>query len=246
MRSCVMCQRCGAPPGETLPGENRAGYAGRSVDAGDGGSRRRTPRGVSAPIVVLTALALAGCAIGPDFHPPAAPENAGYAPGAPPTQTPSAPVAEGASQRLVSGKDIPGEWWRLFRSRRLNGLIEQALAANPSLQAAQASLRQAKETVQATAGASWPQVDGKTSAQRQQFSLASFGQSGPPLIFNLFQASVNVAYAPDVFGGTRRAIEASKAQAEYQRFQLEATYLTLTANVTTAAIQEASLRGQIE
>src|ERR1700687_2831509 len=124
MRSRVMCQRYGAPPGKMRPGENRAGRADRSVDAGDGGGRRRTSHGVSGPIVVLTALALAGCAIGPDFHPPAAPENAGYAPGAPPAETTSAPVANGASQRLVSGRDIPGEWWRLFRSRRLNSLIE--------------------------------------------------------------------------------------------------------------------------
>src|SRR5580700_7256481 len=112
--------------------------------------------------------------------------------------------------------------------RRLNNLIEQALAANPSLVAAQASLRQAKETVTATAGVLWPQIDGNSSAQREQFSLASFGQSGPPLIFNLFQATVNVSYSPDVFGGKRRQIEASQAQADYQRFQLEATYLTLT------------------
>jgi NodT family efflux transporter outer membrane factor (OMF) lipoprotein len=196
--------------------------------------------------VALTTLALAGCAVGPDFQPPAAPENAGYAPGGAPTTTVSAPVAEGAAQRLVSGKDIPGEWWRLFRSRRLNNLIDQALTTNPSLDAAQAALRQAKENVTATAGVLWPQIDGNASAQREQFSLASFGQSGAPLIFNLFQATVNVSYSPDVFGGKRRQIEASKAQAEYQRFQLEATYLTLTANVTTAAIQEASLRGQIE
>src|SRR5258708_3896777 len=109
-----MYQRCGVSPGGT-----RAGRA-------------------SMAMAMLTALALAGCAIGPDFHPPAAPENAGYAPGAASTQTASAPVDEGASQRLVSGKDIPGQWWRLFRSRRLNSLIEQALTANPSLQAAQA------------------------------------------------------------------------------------------------------------
>jgi NodT family efflux transporter outer membrane factor (OMF) lipoprotein len=49
-----------------------------------------------------------------------------------------------------------------------------------------------------------------------------------------------------VFGGKRRQIEASEAQAEYQRFELEATYLTLTSNVVTAAVQVASLRGQIE
>jgi NodT family efflux transporter outer membrane factor (OMF) lipoprotein len=236
-----MGKRCGATLGET-----RARHVDRSFGVTDAAKRRRTPGNAYGTLALVVALAVAGCAIGPDFNPPATPEGAGYAAGGLPGATVSAPVAEGAAQRFVYGKDIPGEWWRLFRSRRLNGLVEQALIANPSLEAAQASLRQAKETVLATAGALWPQVDGKASATRQQFSLASFGQSGPPLIFNLYQATVNVAYAPDVWGGTRRQIESSKAQAEYQQFQLEATFLTLTANVVTAAIQEASLRGQIE
>ncbi len=56
---------------------------------------------------------------------------------------------------------------------------------------------------------------------------------------------MNVSYTPDVFGGTRRSIEALAAQADQQRFQLEATYLTLTSNLAGAAVQEASLRGQI-
>ena len=55
-----------------------------------------------------------------------------------------------------------------------------------------------------------------------------------------------MAYVPDVFGGTRRQVESLKAQADSQRFQLEATYLTLTSNVVAAAVQEAALRGQIE
>jgi NodT family efflux transporter outer membrane factor (OMF) lipoprotein len=51
---------------------------------------------------------------------------------------------------------------------------------------------------------------------------------------------------PDIFGGNRRAVESLAAQAEASRYQLDATYLTLTANVVTAAIQEAGLRAQIE
>src|SRR5262249_53222715 len=63
--------------------------------------------------------------------------------------------------------------------------------------------------------------------------------------FNLFTAQLNVSYSPDVFGGIRRSIEALEAQAESQRFVLEATYLTLTSNLAGAAVQEAALRGQI-
>jgi NodT family efflux transporter outer membrane factor (OMF) lipoprotein len=200
-------------------------------------------------------LALGGCAVGPDFIVPPAPVDAGYAEETPPRSTTSSPGAGGAAQAFVAGKDIPGDWWTLFRSRRLNGLIAQALAANPSLQAAQAALRQAQENVYAQVGTLLPTADANASATRQQISLAQFGPLGPslaqfgvngPLIFNLFQATANVAYSPDVFGGKRRQIESAKAQEDYQRFALEASYLTLTANVVTAAIQEASLRGQVE
>src|SRR5262249_10506298 len=98
----------------------------------------------------------------------------------------------------------------------------------------------------AAEGKLMPQLDANASAQRQQFSPAEFGGSGPPFIFNLFQTTVNVSFTPDVFGGQRRTIEAQAAQVDYQRFQLEATYLTLTSNVVTTAVQIASLRGQID
>ncbi len=188
---------------------------------------------------------LAGCAVGPNFLTPPPPEEGGYSDTKLPAATISSPGAGGASQKFVIDKDIPGEWWTLFHSRPLNGLVTEALTASPSLQAAQAALRQARENLYATEGTQLPQIDANSSAQRQQFSLATFGQNGPPLVFNLLQATVNVSYSPDVFGGKRRQIESSQAQADYQRFQLEATYLTLTSNVVMAAIQEASLRGQI-
>ncbi len=193
----------------------------------------------------MLAMLTAGCTLGPDFRVPDPPEGAGYAAGAAPTSTVSASVAAGAEQKFIAGRDIPGEWWTLFHSRPLNSLIERALEVNPSLQAAQAALRQAKENLYAQAGALLPTVDTNNSATRQQEPLATFGQQGKPLLFNLLQSTVNVAYAPDVFGGKRRQIESSQAQADYQRFQLEASYLTLTSNVVTAAVQEASLRGQI-
>jgi NodT family efflux transporter outer membrane factor (OMF) lipoprotein len=197
-------------------------------------------------LISVALLTVAGCELGPDFHPPVAPQAAGYAPGAMVTVTASAPVAEGSPQRLLAGRDIAGNWWTSFGSRQLDAFVEQALVANPNLQAAQAALRQAKETAFATEGALLPQIDANASGQRQQFSEASVGVQGPPLIFNLLQTTLNVSYSLDVFGGKRRQLEASEAQAEYQRFQLEATYLTLTANLVATAIQVASLHGQIE
>ncbi|MGB7097991.1 MAG: efflux transporter outer membrane subunit [Xanthobacteraceae bacterium] len=189
---------------------------------------------------------LAACAVGPDFAPPPAPPVAGYTPEKALAPTAAAPVGGGAGQMFVNGRDIPGEWWRVFHSKEIDTLIAEAFRANPNLQAAQAALWQAKETLYAQAGTMLPTVDAAGSFTRQAFSPAEFGLTGPSETFNLWQASVNVSYTPDVFGGQRRAIEATAALAENQRFGLEATYLTLTANVVTAAIQEASLRGQIQ
>jgi NodT family efflux transporter outer membrane factor (OMF) lipoprotein len=200
------------------------------------------PRAVAS---TFAPLLLAACAVGPDFKVPPAPLGAGYAPEVRPAATVGVDVAGGASQRFDAGRDIPGEWWTLFRSKELDGLITQALQANPSLQAAQAALWQAKENLYAQRGKLLPTVDANGSATREQFSPAEFGGTGAPFIFNLFEATVNVSYAPDVFGGQRRQVEAEAALAEYQRFELEATYLTLTANVVTAAVAEASLRGQV-
>ena len=212
------------------------------------GAAKYLAHGFLAPRAVgIAALlsALAACAVGPDFAPPPAPPVSGYTPEQALAATTSAPVAGGESQGFVSGRDIPAEWWTVFHSKEIDALIAEALRANPNLQAAQAALWQAKEILYAQAGTMLPSFDANGSFVRQGLSPAEFGFPGNTETFNLFQATVNVSYTPDVFGGQRRAIEASAAAAENQRFALEATYLTLTANVVTAAIQEASLRGQI-
>jgi NodT family efflux transporter outer membrane factor (OMF) lipoprotein len=222
---------------------------GQSVEYGDALERARgrclTP-GPKTAAAALSLLALAACAVGPDFKAPEAPPAAGYTPEGKPLATASTDVAGGAAQKFDTGRDIPGEWWKVFHSMELDNLIAEALCANPGLQAAQAALWQAKENIYAAEGKLMPQLDANASATRQQFSPAEFGGAGSPFIFNLYQSTINVSYAPDVFGGQRRVIESTAALADYQRFQLEATYLTLTANVVTAAVQEASLRGQIE
>jgi NodT family efflux transporter outer membrane factor (OMF) lipoprotein len=199
-----------------------------------------------ATAAAVSLLALSACAVGPDFAVPPAPQVSGYTPEGRPAATVSVDIESGAAQKFATGRDIPGEWWKVFHSKELDGLIAEALQANPSLQAAQAALWQAKENLYAQEGHLMPSLDANASATRQQFSPAEFGQPGSPLIFNLFQTTVNVSYTPDVFGGQRRLIETQAALADYQRFQLEATYLTLTSNVVTAAVQEASLRGQID
>lgn len=192
----------------------------------------------------LLMIALAGCTVGPDFVRPELAAHADYAKQAFTTTAQADIAAGGAAQRLIAGMDIPGQWWTLFRSPELNALVEEALRANPNVSAAQAALRQANERVYADQASLFPSVGANLSKTREKVSGASTGAASAPIL-TLSSASLNVSYAPDVFGGTRRQIESSTAQAQYQRFALEATYLTLTANVVNTAVNLASLRDQI-
>ncbi|MGD0491695.1 MAG: efflux transporter outer membrane subunit [Steroidobacteraceae bacterium] len=202
-------------------------------------------------LLMLCALALgipAGCTVGPNFKAPAAPANGGFTPAGntPAAATASAPLAGGEAQHFVDGLDIPGQWWTLFQSPELNALIERALKQNPTLESAQAALREANENVAAERGALLPSLSGNYEAQRNRGTLAEFGLPGAGgYYYTLNSANVSVSYTLDAFGGIRRQIEALQAQAEYARFSLEASYLTLTSNVVAAAITEASLRAQI-
>jgi NodT family efflux transporter outer membrane factor (OMF) lipoprotein len=198
-------------------------------------------------LLVGAAGLLASCAVGPNFKAPPAPQTAGFvAPGAMPAATSSAPLPGGEAQRFVDGLDIPGQWWALFKSPELDALIERALANNPTLAAAQATLRNANETTAAGRGSFFPSISGTYEGERAKTSGAEFGV--PALgssLYTLNQATVSVAYTLDTFGGIRRQVESLSAQAEYEQFALEASYLSLTANIVTAAVTEASLRAQI-
>lgn len=194
----------------------------------------------------LATLALCGC-VGPNFHGPAPPNVRRYTAEPLPSETASAQTPGGAAQRFLVEQEVPRDWWTRFGSDELNALVNQALRANPSVQAAQAALRQALEIAAAQHGAYFPNVQANFAPSRQRNAvgvLAPTLNSGTAL-FNLYTAQVNVTYVPDVFGTNRRQVESLAALAEASRFQLDATYLTLTANVVTAAIQEAGLRAQI-
>jgi NodT family efflux transporter outer membrane factor (OMF) lipoprotein len=191
-------------------------------------------------------MLLSGCAVGPDYVHPAAPEITRYT-REPVATTSSTDTADGARQRFVAGRDIPREWWALYRSPALNALIERALANNPNLQSALATLRAAQQAVYAQEGKFFPVVQANFNPTRQQTasSLSPIPASGAN-IYNLYTAQLQVAYTFDVWGLNRRTVESLQALADVQRFEVEAAYLTLTSNVVVAAITEASLRGQID
>ncbi|MGB8410285.1 MAG: TolC family protein, partial [Gallionella sp.] len=151
-----------------------------------------------------------------------------------PARTSSADVTDGQSQQFSQGMDIPAQWWTLFHSPSLNRLVDRALKANPNLDAAQATLRQAQENVYAAEGVLFPTVNANGSAVRQKYNGAQLAEPGVPgPLFTLYNASVSVSYGIDLFGAARRTLESLEAQKEFERFQLEGAYLTLTSNVVT-------------
>jgi len=205
-------------------------------------------RSIMRKFALLAPVVLVGCSVGPDFTAPAPPTVKGYTAQPPPSATASARVEAGAAQHFVPGGDIAADWWRLFRSEPLNALVTQALAANPTLPAAQAALRQAMENVAAQRGFYYPSVSAGIEASRNLTPIEALSPAGPTSnpYYSLITPQLNVSFVPDVFGANRRAVEALQAQADNQKFMLEATWLTLTSNVVAGAILEASLRGQIK
>ncbi len=201
----------------------------------------------SPSVAALACLVIAGCTVGPDFKRPAPSPVSGYTAN-PLTDTAATPgVAGGEAQRFATNADIPADWWTLFHSRPLNDLIEQSLANNPDLKAAQAALSVAHENVLTQRGVYYPNVTAGISASRQRQSgdLAPTPASNA-LQYSLFTPEVSVSYAPDVFGLNRRGTESLKAQEQAVRFQMIAAYLTLTSNLAAAAIQDAAVRAQID
>ncbi len=219
------------------------------------------------PNSLLLAIILGGCTMGPDFQRPQAPTANGYTPQEKLEASAATPGLAGESQHFDVQKDLPFDWWTMFHSKDINDLIELAFKNNPTIPAAQAALAQAQSMTVAQEGFFFPTVGVSYMPSRNKLAGNMGGNSpgiqgngqviqtysnpaGPiyngPAYYNFHTAQLMVGYTPDVFGTNRRQVESMKAQEEQQRYQLEATYITLASNVVAAALQEASLRAQLE
>jgi NodT family efflux transporter outer membrane factor (OMF) lipoprotein len=211
----------------------------------------RRPPWRSSALCLAVGLALSACAVGPDFRAPEAPKVADASHPYTPAPLP-AMAASGASpayvpQHFVDGQDISATWWEAFQSPALNVLVQSALAHSPSAAAAQATLRQAEENYRADYGAKvLPSVTGQLSAGRTRDAVAQGPGVPAGTTGNLFHAGLDLSYSLDIVGGNRRELEGVRAAIDYQRFQVEATWLSLTSSVVATAIQEASLRAQLQ
>jgi NodT family efflux transporter outer membrane factor (OMF) lipoprotein len=187
---------------------------------------------------VAAAMALGGCkTVGPDFHSPAPPTTSGY--------LMKGDAATGTA-RLSPDLGPAGAWWKAFGSADLDQVMDQALAGNPTVAEADASLERLRQLALAAHGAQAPQVELNSNLAGERINIASLGFAGfPNPTLGLYSLGLNVNYDVDVFGGLKRTTEAARAQAETQAHQADAAYLTLTGQTATAALQIATARAEI-
>lgn len=212
-------------PGELMIGRSRAGTL----------------------VTVLLLSVVGGCTVGPDFRPPDTPVAERYTEADLPTTTASADISGGAEQHLLPGRDIPADWWELFRSPQINALVITAIRDNPSLDAAGDVLRQAHESVLSQRADFFPSATATLTYSRiEQPQSYEYGARTSELSYTDYGAHLDLSYAVDFWGALRRRAEEARAHLDNERFQLEAEYLAITAGVVTAAIQTASLEQQID
>ncbi len=189
----------------------------------------------------LLLVLLSACAVGPDFVRPVPAETDRYTRGAQPAAT---LAADGLTQRFTADTALPADWWRLFGSPPLDAVVRKAIANNPTLQAAEASLRQSQDNLRAGYGVFYPRADAEFGAARERTAPLQQGLPTKNAIFDLVTLSGTVSYVFDVFGGERRTLEGLRAQTDFQFFESRAAYLTLSANVVDACIARAAYATQ--
>ena len=193
-----------------------------------------------APTLAAIALSLAGCAVGPDYAPPAAPASQRY------TRQDPTELDAGAGephQRVQAGTLPADRWWQAFRSPDLDTLVATALVDNPTLLTARATLSQAGEAVAAARGAWVPQASLDAFASRGSGGAA--GARSAPSVTDQLSVGPTIAWVPDVFGATARRVEQASALRQYQQAQLDATCLSLAGNTVLQALGLASAGEQM-
>ncbi len=200
-------------------------------------SSTRRPR-AAAMIPAFAVLALSGCAaVGPNFRAP--------------VMAPAPTIAMSGDPRpaevALSGEArTAGPWWRGLGSQQLDTVMAAALRDNPTVAAADATLERAKAEAQVAAGDRKPRIDASAGAIRERINTKIFGIPGfPSPTISLYSVGATVSYGLDVFGLTRRRVEAAGAQVEAEARRADAAYLTLTGNVALEAVRIAGLREEL-
>lgn len=184
-------------------------------------------------------VATYGCAVGPNYHPPAPDVPARWSE-APPKTAPS-------TRAQI-------DWWKTFHDPELDSLIERTARANLGVRLAGERVREARAWSRIVAAPLWPSVDASGSYTRLWQDEDLFGPlsaGGQPVLLgqqpeNLFQAGFDASWELDAFGGTRRSIEAARADLEAAHYQRGDVLMTLLAEVSRNYIELRGFQRQLE
>ena len=194
---------------------------------------------IGALLPVFTTI---GCMVGPNYCPPAISVESAW--------------SEAPRQiRSAAAEPRAGAWWKAFKDPELDLLIGRAVQANLDLEAAQARIREARATVKIQAAPLWPELDATESYTRSWQSqnaiqnpggstvenLAIGGQPG-----NLYEPGFDANWEIDVFGGTRRSVEAAQASLEASVYDRDDVLLTLLGDVASYYIDVRNYQIQME
>jgi NodT family efflux transporter outer membrane factor (OMF) lipoprotein len=211
-------------------------------------------------VALLAATIMAGCTVGPNYRQPEIPTPPAYleAAGGPPAP-PSATNA--ATPDLTA-------WWAQFHDPTLSSLVTRALAGNLDVATAVSRIRQARQQVTIAGAQAWPQIDATGSVNNTQLSknagfsqLASaFGGGGssgggggssgmgfglPGTDFTTYSAGFDASWELDLFGQTRRGVEAAKGRAQAKLWSLRDTEVSVASEVAADYLNLRALQQQI-
>jgi NodT family efflux transporter outer membrane factor (OMF) lipoprotein len=174
---------------------------------------------------------LSGCAVGPDYKPPA-PADGANAP-----LISRVPTAETAAEP-------PDDWWRLYHDALLDRLLQEAFAANTDLRVAEANLSAARAVLEAAKSGRYPQTKAETAGTYGRDpvteEILELGGHRPENLW-IFDALLDVSYEVDLFGHVRRSVEASRADTAANAAVRDGVRVTLAAETTRAYAQICAL-----
>jgi NodT family efflux transporter outer membrane factor (OMF) lipoprotein len=182
-------------------------------------------------LVTIAVLQLAGCTVGPKYHPPVVQAPAGY--------------KEVGDWKPAQPNDqnLGGTWWTIFQDPQLDALEAQVNVSNQNLKAAEAQYRQARAALRYYRADYYPTVTAAPSATRERIS----GHRPPPtsifdgITYNDFVLPFSVAYEADVWGRVRKNVESYREQAQASAADLATVNLSMHADLAVDYFQARSL-----
>ncbi|AQT70021.1 Toluene efflux pump outer membrane protein TtgI precursor [Anaerohalosphaera lusitana] len=189
-------------------------------------------------LATIILVLVAGCSpVGPDYEKPALTD-----PDFGDVLAARTPAAEKANP--VTAEDIAA-WWDSFDDQTLNDLITEALIQSPSMKQAYARIVEARARLGIAEAGLAPRIDLGGSYTRSQASENIAGPGQASRARDIYQTGFDAAWELDVFGGVRRAVQASQASLQSEHENLKAIWVSLAGDVSSTYIELRTLQQRL-